>query len=287
MRIARPTILLTLVTAGLLVSTAVAVSPASASAPSAGLAVTITPGASSPELGYPGTTNLPQASPERFTISVTNRGPNTAPAANLHLWLEQDPNTFHLILPAGFSTRNSPYVADWAMGNLAVGQTVQATFTIIGQEITGANPGAVSGALILTATSKVANPLLRYSPHSGDTWSTSRIFKTVRPVSRNPFGYLDSVTASGSSIRARGWAADPDNLFSPLPIALSNNGARTGGMRHPISRPDVAQARGTGPKQGFDITLKVKPGKHKVCVYATSYGPGVSTVLGCRTVTTR
>lgn len=117
-------------------------------------------------------------------------------------------------------------------------------------------------------------------------YSLSRRIITVGPVSHNPLGTLDSVTASGRSVRARGWAADADNLVAPLPIALSNNGARSGGFRLPLARPDVARARGTGPTQGFDITVTLPPGRHTICAYAINTGAGRNTVIGCQTVVT-
>lgn len=273
MRLVRPAAVLA---AALAVATVAAAVPAVAATPSAALAVQITPG----------TSRIAEAIPTTFTISVTNRGPNTAPAASLDIYFEQNPRTFQLNEPAYIRTSNGPNNGVWSIGNLAVGQTARTSVTIIGQQITGSNPNAVTGALILTATSKVPNPLLIHD-RAGDTFSTSRVLTTVAPLSHNPFGRVDSVTTSGDKVRVRGWAADADNLFASLPIALSNNGVRSGGFKHPVARPDVAQARGTGVNSGFDITVMLKPGRHRICVIATNYGPGIASTLACSTLTTR
>ena len=260
--------------AGLAATIAGTTVPASAAAGTAALAVSMTPG----------TGTLVQGTPTRFVITVTNRGPNVAPAANLHLYLGADPNTFHLALPTTMKVDGSPNVANWAMGNLAVGQTVSTTIVMVGQQRTGANPNNVPGALILEATSKAYNPLLIHT-RDGSVFSTSRRFTTVAPTNHSPFGSLDRVTVVGRSVRVQGWAADPDDLFLPLPISLANNGVRHPGVTHPVARPDVAQARGTGPNQGFDVSLALPPGRHAICTYVANAGGGFSTDLGCRTVT--
>lgn len=273
MRLLRPVALLA---AGLAVAFLASAAPAQAADVSASLAVAITPG----------TTQIREANPTSFTISVTNRGPNTAPAANLFFVFLQDPHTFQLNLPSYIrKVTSGPGYANWALGNVAVGQTVRTTVTVIGQQLTGSTPNAVPGALILTATSKVPNPLLIHD-RAGDTFSTSRVLSTVGPLSHNPFGHLDYVTAVGNKVRVRGWAADPDNVFIALPIALSNNGVASGGFKHPVARPDVAQARGTGPKSGFDITVTLKPGRHSICALAINYGPGTTDRIGCTTIVT-
>jgi hypothetical protein len=248
---------------------------ASAAAGSAALAVSVSPSS----------TTIAEGLPTNFVISVTNRGPNVAPAASLQLVLEANPHTVQFNVPTFMRFDRSPNVAIWSMGNLAVGQTVRATITLIGQVRTGSTPDAVRASLILAATSTVTNPLLIHD-RAGDVYSLSRSITTVGPVSHNPFGTLDSVTASGRTVRSRGWAADADNLATPLPIALSNNGARSGGFRLPVARPDVAHARGTGPKQGFDITVTLPAGRHTICAYAINTGAGRNTVIGCKTVVT-
>ena len=263
-----------IVAAGLAATFALSTAPATATTGTAALAVSLTPG----------TGTLVQGTPTRFVISVTNRGPNAAPAANLRLYLGQDPNTFHLALPTTMKLDRSPYVANWAIGNLAVGQTASTSFLIIGQRRTGSTPDVVQGFMELLATSKAGNPLL-IRDGAGDVYSTSRKFVTVAPINHSPFGSLDRVTVVGRSVRVQGWAADPDDLFLPLPISLANNGVRHPGVTHPVARPDVAQARGTGPKPGFDVSLTLPPGRHSICTYAANAGGGFSTDLGCRTVT--
>ena len=128
---------------------------------------------------------------------------------------------------------------------------------------------------------------------TGKLWLTEDFADVSGPTpapmaNHNPFGYYDSVVAlTGHRARLRGWAVDPDNRSLPSSIAVYYDGRPVGWFTVAVARPDVAKARTTGPKQGFDITVTLPAGRHSVCAYARNVGAGTaSPKLGCRTVTT-
>jgi hypothetical protein len=103
-----------------------------------------------------------------------------------------------------------------------------------------------------------------------------------------PLGHLDDVSASGATVRMRGWALDPD-VVDPIDVHVYADGK---GMptviRADTSRPDVGAAfPGSGATHGFDATMTLSPGRHNVCAYAINVhgGNGVNPVIGCQDVT--
>jgi hypothetical protein len=105
-------------------------------------------------------------------------------------------------------------------------------------------------------------------------------------VRHNPFGYLDTSRAVGSSgVLVEGWAVDPDNRSAVLRIRLFVDGRLAGYYATGVSRPDVATKMRAGPRQGYHFTAAVPRGKRTVCTYADNIGWGTAAVrLGCKPV---
>ncbi|HEV2886141.1 MAG TPA: L,D-transpeptidase family protein [Jatrophihabitans sp.] len=103
----------------------------------------------------------------------------------------------------------------------------------------------------------------------------------------NPKGYLDSVAGGRGSVRATGWAFDPDLPSYPLHVDVYLDGRMRGRFSTGVARPDVAAAMHAGPNQGFAFTVgSVAAGSHTVCVYALNLRLGTGNPrLGCRSVT--
>ncbi len=101
---------------------------------------------------------------------------------------------------------------------------------------------------------------------------------TVRVSANDPSGALDSVTASGGTVTATGWAVDPDVPAQALQVHVYADG---------VPRMAVAadQAGGTVDGHAYSAALSLAPGPHTVCTYAINVGAGTSnTHLGCREV---
>lgn len=106
---------------------------------------------------------------------------------------------------------------------------------------------------------------------------------TVTVRSGNPFGGIDA-TASGTSVRVRGWAIDPDTTQS-IPVHLYVDGVGRAVSAN-VVRNDVGAAYpGYGPTHGIDTTWELSPGKHSICAYGINSGPGGNALLNCVDVT--
>jgi hypothetical protein len=103
-----------------------------------------------------------------------------------------------------------------------------------------------------------------------------------------PLGHLDEASASGATVRVRGWALDPD-VVDPIDVHVYADGRGVPAVvRADASRPDVGAAfPGSGANHGFDATMTLAPGRHSVCAYAINVhgGNGVNPSLGCLIVT--
>jgi peptidoglycan/xylan/chitin deacetylase (PgdA/CDA1 family) len=101
-----------------------------------------------------------------------------------------------------------------------------------------------------------------------------RIAPICAPDPHLPFGGLGAVTAGHGTVRAEGWATDPDQA-EPIDVHLYLDGALAGSVR----------ADGEGdPGPRFTGHLPVGPGRHEVCAYAINAGTGAGGVnpkVGC------
>jgi len=100
-----------------------------------------------------------------------------------------------------------------------------------------------------------------------------------------PIGFFESLTVSGTSATATGWAIDPDTSAA-IKVRLSVAGSNTDVVADK-ARPDVAASYpASGAKHGFSTKLTLSPGTQKVCATALNTGKiGGNTSIGCRTVT--
>ncbi len=112
-------------------------------------------------------------------------------------------------------------------------------------------------------------------------------FVTLSP----PFGVIDAVTPSPSTITVSGWNVDRDAPFEALSTRITVDRLDDISDAHIVtmaasgSRPDVAAAFGVGAERGFAHTFTgLLPGSYQVCVSAAEAGTGPVALLGCRTV---
>ena len=98
-------------------------------------------------------------------------------------------------------------------------------------------------------------------------------------VGQVPIGSLDVVAANGNSIRAIGWAFDPDQPSTEVQVAVYVDGGGIGWFPSGGSRPDVNAAYGIGGHHGFDVSVPVGAGRHRIEVYAINVGGGAGNIL--------
>lgn len=103
-------------------------------------------------------------------------------------------------------------------------------------------------------------------------------------VQVNPFGSLDSLTRSGSTVRVAGWALDPD-VAASIGVHVYVDGTFGGAVTASRTRSDlVGPYPGYGTAHGFDLNVSVGAGPHQVCVYGINAAAGGNAVLRCGTV---
>jgi hypothetical protein len=106
----------------------------------------------------------------------------------------------------------------------------------------------------------------------------------IPELGRAPFGGVESVSASDGTVSVSGWTIDPDTA-APIAVHVYVDGWSMAAPAD-LPRADVAAAYPAyGDKHGYSQTVAATAGPHQVCVYGINAGPGVHTLLGCRTVT--
>lgn len=104
-------------------------------------------------------------------------------------------------------------------------------------------------------------------------------------TSSSPSGYLDEVTIVDGGVKVRGWAYDPDAPDGRLTVGVYVDRKLVDVISTGAKRPDVTAVFGRGATAGFDATVEVAgvaPGT-LVCASAANAGPGMNSLLGCRT----
>jgi hypothetical protein len=100
-------------------------------------------------------------------------------------------------------------------------------------------------------------------------------------IARPPVGQVDHLkVAAPRSVRARGWAFDPDNSTPSIKISIHEDDRIVGHFDAALSRPDVNRAYGLRGSHGFDVTFAATPGRHVYTVYGLDFDPGVHTIIG-------
>jgi hypothetical protein len=105
------------------------------------------------------------------------------------------------------------------------------------------------------------------------------------PTGQAPVGSLDLLVDSAGSVRAVGWALDPETS-APIVVKVGSEGV-VHDVTADLPRTDVAAAfPGKGAGHGFDHTFgPLSPGLHGVCVWVpNTVGGGDDRLLGCQNV---
>ena len=144
----------------------------------------------------------------------------------------------------------------------------------------GTKHGYVLRVNVPNGTHKVCVTASNYGPG----YSTLLGCKLVTGVN-NPVGSLDAAPFVNGAATVSGWAIDP-NTVNSIGVVASVDGVTAASVPANQPRPDLLHSFPSyGTTHGYVLRVNVPNGSHKVCVTATNYGPGSSTLLGCRLVT--
>jgi hypothetical protein len=106
----------------------------------------------------------------------------------------------------------------------------------------------------------------------------------VTTQSGDPFGVIDSATATTTGITVSGWAIDPDSVGTVQVNVAVDGVSQTITADQP--RADVALAYpGYGPNHAYTVSVGASPGSHQVCLTFVNVGPGADKAVDCRQIT--
>ncbi|MFL6161299.1 MAG: fibronectin type III domain-containing protein [Jatrophihabitantaceae bacterium] len=106
-------------------------------------------------------------------------------------------------------------------------------------------------------------------------------------VHNNPFGALETVGQLPAGIRVNGWAIDLNTTGPVLVRAYVDKVHAADGLAN-LTRADIgAKYPDSGANHGYSFTLPMTEGSHTVCTYASNYGAGVFSQLGCQRMVVR
>jgi hypothetical protein len=108
--------------------------------------------------------------------------------------------------------------------------------------------------------------------------------RTTTVPTGSPFGVIDTLARSGTSVTGSGWVIDPDTAAS-ISVHVYVNGVGYAVLANG-NRPDVAGGLPAyGPAHGYSFSVPASASPVTVCIYAIeSAGTGGNVLLGCRTV---
>ncbi|MDH3704797.1 MAG: hypothetical protein OES57_01945 [Acidimicrobiia bacterium] len=103
------------------------------------------------------------------------------------------------------------------------------------------------------------------------------VFRNAKPV-----GQLETIARTGTTVRVRGWAVDP-NSADPVNVRVVADGVNIATFAAGDTRNDNPwNGAKYGTDIGFDETVTVSPGPTRVCVWALNVGlGGGNTKLAC------
>jgi hypothetical protein len=107
-------------------------------------------------------------------------------------------------------------------------------------------------------------------------------------ITGDPIGSLDDATSPESDkARVTGWTFDPDAVVAMTTLHVYVDNGFGGIFQADAVRNDIGAAfPGAGNTHGYDFTLNLSVGTHKVCTYAiNTAGAGDNVLLGCHSVT--
>jgi hypothetical protein len=103
----------------------------------------------------------------------------------------------------------------------------------------------------------------------------------VVPGDALPIGSLDEVRREGATVVVRGWTIDPDTVGAAQ-IHIYVDDGWAGAFTAAAPRPDVAAAYpGYGERHGYQQTIGVAAGPHRVCAYGINNAGPDNVLLGC------
>lgn len=125
-----------------------------------------------------------------------------------------------------------------------------------------------------------------YALNVGDGSTNTQLdCRTIEVPTSAPSGHLDRVAQSDATVTMQGWAIDPSTAAS-VQVHATIDGVLATGVWASATRTDIAAAfPGIGAAHGFNLSVVVPFGTHRVCAVAINKEGDRNLTLGCRSVT--
>jgi peptidoglycan hydrolase-like amidase len=156
-------------------------------------------------------------------------------------------------------------------------------------QITGRSGGGTWGGLVTTATvvgvGSDGAPAVVTTTGAGlaSAMGLPYSYFHIRPTAAK--GHVDSVAMTGlHTFRATGWTYDAGNGAASSTVRMTVDGASQSFPAN-LVRADVQRAFALGiANHGFDATVTVPGGTHRICVYGVALNGVDTSLLSCNTV---
>jgi Fibronectin type III domain len=106
-------------------------------------------------------------------------------------------------------------------------------------------------------------------------------------VADGPFGKILALRPVPGGVRAIGWAIDYDVPTTPLAVSIQADGKTVARVVANRRRADLSNYGAYALRHGFDVTVMLRTGAHRLCLAAWNRGGGTPLRWRCQTVQAR
>ncbi len=104
---------------------------------------------------------------------------------------------------------------------------------------------------------------------------------TTKVSGTGPVGVLDTAVAVGRTVVLTGWAFDPDQPGTSIPVAVWRDGVTLAWYPTNVARADVDRVYRVSGTHGYRISVPTTPGRHQFLIYGKNIAPaGPNPVIG-------
>jgi hypothetical protein len=205
------------------------------------------------------------------------------------LGMLQKPNNGSYMPKPGDMIIHSPAQSNLHAGHVSIVDRVEGSIVHVVEQ----NASATGRAAYVWSNQGLSRPnfaSIRGIVHDPDNKLTNTPLPPPPPDAGRPVGNFEYLYYSPGGIRLKGWVADPDAGTAPIDFQVKIDATYFPQQKANLWRPDVNDSPANqkfGDYHGFDVTMPLGQGPHRVCIIALNYGIQLyGQEIGCRDITT-